>query len=270
MEKYLLDTNGAGLGKISCQKLDLSSLQSVREFASEFIKSGRILEGLVNNAGIFQVKGPSSDGYQNVWQTNYLSHAYLTELLLPVSSETFRVVNVSSKLHHLAGAYPLSPNVPPPSDAGDSYFDYAFSKACQVSHVMELERRFKNEMVTTIINNSKYSIRRVAFAVEPGLVNTGIMRESSSIVRYLNYLLLAPILKSVGQGVACTIYCLVANQVEKPISQIGGDDCIQPISGGYYEDCALVDPARYCLDAEDVQMLDRKSKEIVDSFLRKS
>lgn len=240
---YNLATNGKGLGSIVCERLDLSSLQSVQDFASSFLQSGRILEGLCNNAGIFQLNGCTSDGFQNVWQTNYLSHALLTELILPATSNTFRVVNVSSKLHFMAGDHgPLSLKIPPLKDAGGSYFDYALSKACQVSQTMELERKFAKEK-----RDTNGLIRKLAFAVEPGLVNTGIMRESSFLVRFLNYLLLTPILKTVEQGAACSIYCLVANIEE----------------GGYFEDCSKKAAATYCNNSEDVKQVDSLFRELV-------
>ena len=248
-QQYNAATNSRGRGRVLCQKLDLSSLQSVRDFANGFLQSGRILEGLCNNAGIFQVDGATADGFQKVWQTNYLSHALLTELLLPATSTSFRVVNVSSKLHFMAGgAGPLNLIIPPCKEAGGSYFDYSLSKACQVSHAMELNRKFEKETIDT-----KSQTRRMAFAVEPGLVNTGIMRESSSFVRYLNYILLAPILKTVGQGVSSSVFCLVANF----------NSGSARIEGGYYEDCAKVDVAQFCNDIVDAQNLDKKFREIV-------
>lgn len=93
--------------------LDLSSNDSVREFAGNFNKSahlGKDLHILVNNAGIM---GPSKkigdSDRESVLQIDYLGHFLLTELLLPylrksgnTSSGTKRIVNVASGAHSTA------------------------------------------------------------------------------------------------------------------------------------------------------------------------
>jgi NAD(P)-dependent dehydrogenase (short-subunit alcohol dehydrogenase family) len=129
--QYKADAGNAG-GSVSCLYLDLASLASVRAFALSFLSLSVPLSGLVNNGGVFQLHGSTSDGFQSVFQTNYLSHALLTSLLLPSSTSSFRVVNVSSKLHRMVNGSSLADRFPPPADQGASYYDYAFSKACQV------------------------------------------------------------------------------------------------------------------------------------------
>jgi NAD(P)-dependent dehydrogenase (short-subunit alcohol dehydrogenase family) len=127
------------------------------------------------------------DGFQKVWQVNCFAAYLLTELLEPFASDTYRVVNVSSKLHSLIGSQSVA-NLSPPVTDGSTYFDYALSKAGQVIHTGILNRRYSE-------SNQKYKRNRLAFSVEPGLVKTKIMRESSDLARWLNYLLLYPILK---------------------------------------------------------------------------
>jgi retinol dehydrogenase-12 len=173
---------------LECMFLDLSSLQSVKDFASKFLATGWKLDGLINNAGCFQISGVTNDGFQRVWQVNALSPFLLTELLLPSATHDFRVINVSSKLHGLLGSKSIAKLSPPAAD-GSTYFDYALSKATQILHAAALNVRFLAE------SQSDKNYKRLAFAIEPGLVKTKIMRESSAFMRWLNYLLLAPILK---------------------------------------------------------------------------
>ena len=142
---YAASPNAGRGGSVSCSHLDLSSLVSVRSFAASFLQGGSSLSGLVNNGGVFQLPGPTPDGHQNVWQTNYLSHALLTDLLLPAASKSFRIVNVSSKLHRMVGGGGLAARLPPPPSGGGSYGDYALSKACQVAQTFCLERTFAAE-----------------------------------------------------------------------------------------------------------------------------
>jgi NAD(P)-dependent dehydrogenase (short-subunit alcohol dehydrogenase family) len=243
---YAVSNAGLG-GTVRCVHLDLTSLQSVRDFAVAFLARHTPLDGLVNNGGVFQLQGATRDGFQNVWQTNYLSHCLLTDLLLPAATPTFRMVNVSSKLHRLVGSSPLVDRIPPPAGGGSSYSDYAFSKACQVAHAIALEHTFALQDLGV----GSTVCRRMAFAVEPGLVQTGIMRQSSGLVRWLNYLLMAPLLKTVEQGVSCTLYCLVASDLH---------------AGGFFEDCARVKAARACLDEEAVRMVHLASLKIAGVY----
>src|SRR6202030_4244515 len=68
-------------GDTEVRELDLSSLSSVRAFASSW--QGPI-DVLINNAGIMQVpEARSADGFELQFGTNHLGHFALTILLLP-------------------------------------------------------------------------------------------------------------------------------------------------------------------------------------------
>mmetsp|Transcript_16880 Transcript_16880/g.39261 ORF Transcript_16880/g.39261 Transcript_16880/m.39261 type:complete len:366 (+) Transcript_16880:49-1146(+) len=85
--------------------LDLSSLASVRAFAKNFTANfGSRLHLLINNAGIAGPSAMSSDGYELVFEVDYLGHFLLTELLLPALRESApaRVVNTASGAHENA------------------------------------------------------------------------------------------------------------------------------------------------------------------------
>jgi retinol dehydrogenase-12 len=95
MEKSKLDiiefTNNPN---IFAKHLDLSSLKSVREFASEILKSEDKLDILINNAGIgASEKNRTADGLHPVMQINYFGHFLLTHLLIGTNSF------VSSQFH---------------------------------------------------------------------------------------------------------------------------------------------------------------------------
>lgn len=232
-EKMRGESN-ASRGHVECVHLDLSYLASVRRFAGDFLASGRTLHGLVNNAGVFQLAGTTTDGFQTVWQTNAMAPALLTEILLPAASHDFRVVNVSSLLHKMCRGS-IADRCPPTTD-GSSYADYALSKACQVSHASRLNCLF---------GQSPSVCQRRAYAVEPGLVQTNIMRESSSWMRALNYALAAPIVKSIPQGSATTLFCLLAPHAQ----------------GGFYADCAPTSALPICEAAAEVAVVQRRFEE---------
>ena len=88
-------------GSIVFQPLDLTSLASVESFAAKVNAMSEPMHALVCNAGI--MAGPfalTPDGFERQFQVNYLSHFYLTMLLLdkPKAAPS-RVVSVSSVSH---------------------------------------------------------------------------------------------------------------------------------------------------------------------------
>lgn len=129
----------SGNGNVIVKKLDLASLQSVRELAKDVLASEERLDVLINNAGknndiwwwdilqqlwdsvhinkqMFWLLGVMScpkwqteDGFEMQFGVNHLGHFLLTNCLLDLlkKSTPSRVVNVSS-LAHEKGAVFLS------------------------------------------------------------------------------------------------------------------------------------------------------------------
>jgi len=82
---------------------DLSSLESVRQLATEFQKKYSKLHVLINNAGLFnQRRHVTTDGYEDTFATNYLAPFVLTNLQLDLlkASAPSRIINVSSVGHY--------------------------------------------------------------------------------------------------------------------------------------------------------------------------
>jgi light-dependent protochlorophyllide reductase len=91
-----------GHKEITVLRLDLASLQSVREFATVFDTTDLPpLHGLINNAGMQVMTGLeyTKDGYELTFGTNHLGHFLLTNLLLDKLVEPARIVVVSSGTH---------------------------------------------------------------------------------------------------------------------------------------------------------------------------
>ncbi|KAA8588270.1 hypothetical protein FQN60_001464 [Etheostoma spectabile] len=94
--------------KVEFSKLDLASLESVRQFVKSFKERDLPLNILVNNAGVMLIpEGRTEDGFEQHFGVNYLGHFLLTWLLLDtlkVSGKCgnfSRVVNVSSSAHRI-------------------------------------------------------------------------------------------------------------------------------------------------------------------------
>ena len=94
--------NATGNENVEVQIIDTSSFESVRNFAKNIIDSGIKLDVLINNAGISPMRGTglTADGFDIVFETNYLGHFLLTQLLLPVMNADCRIINVTSDMHN--------------------------------------------------------------------------------------------------------------------------------------------------------------------------
>lgn len=89
----------AGSTAVELHVCDVSSLASVREFASGFLASGGPLDVLVNNAGILPSRrAHTEEGLELTFATNVLGPFLLTSMLLPAlrRAAPSRVINVSS------------------------------------------------------------------------------------------------------------------------------------------------------------------------------
>ncbi|MED6191450.1 Short-chain dehydrogenase TIC 32, chloroplastic [Stylosanthes scabra] len=166
--------------KIDVMELDLSSMASVRKFASDYISSGRPLNILINNAGVmatpFQL---SPDNIELQFATNHLGHFLLTNLLLETMKKTINDESVYN-----------------------SYFAYGQSKLANILHAKELTRRFKEEGVEITAN-----------ALHPGSIITNILRYHGYINAVAN-MVGKYFLKNVQQGAATQCYVALHPQVK--------------------------------------------------------
>jgi protochlorophyllide reductase len=154
--------------------IDLASLQSVRQFVSDFRATGRSLTALVCNAAIYMplLKEPlrSPEGYELTMATNHLGHFLLCNLLL----EDLKQSPASDKRLVILGTVTHNPDelggkIPPRPDLGNlEGFEAGFkdpitmidgkkfepvkaykdSKVCNVLTMRELHRRYPDIGIT--------------------------------------------------------------------------------------------------------------------------
>ncbi|XP_026326268.1 retinol dehydrogenase 11-like [Hyposmocoma kahamanoa] len=94
----------SGNNQIAYRMLDLGSLKSVRNFATDVMTSERRLDILVNTAGAIGLPDKlTEDGLNLIMQVNYFGTFLLTYLLLPLlkSSAPSRIINGSASAMYI-------------------------------------------------------------------------------------------------------------------------------------------------------------------------
>ncbi|ESO88503.1 hypothetical protein LOTGIDRAFT_65663, partial [Lottia gigantea] len=215
--------------------LDLRSLKSVKNCFMQFKKYKTPLHILINNAGVMLTPYRiTEDGFEEQFQVNYLSHYYLTLLLLDKlklsgsRDHSSRIINVSSAVHFIAGEdleklicmFDYSP-----------HYSYATSKLAIVLSSYHLARHLNSSRSCVTINT-----------LHPGVVNTGLYRHTHWSIRwlilygemYFYYLLQTP-----KQAAQSAIYVAMAAELEG-------------VSGCYYDNCKAVNSSDLSYD-QDLQ-----------------
>ncbi|CAH1380745.1 unnamed protein product [Tenebrio molitor] len=175
MEKSKLDiikfTNNPN---VFAKHLDLSSLKSVRDFASEILKSEDKLDILINNAGVLVAKNNrTGDGLHPVMQVNYFGHFLLTHLLIGLlkKSASGRIVLTSSLLAFINNLSLKNLNFDCQKPKRfDRFFMYGNSKLSMIMAADTFAEKLKGTGVTV---NS----------VHPGLVKTPIFTTNYTVKR---------------------------------------------------------------------------------------
>ncbi|HUF95133.1 MAG TPA: SDR family NAD(P)-dependent oxidoreductase, partial [Acidimicrobiia bacterium] len=86
-------------GSAEFLQLDLGSFDSVRQAAEDFAERGRVIDVMVNNAGVGMAKGLTVDGFEKHFGTNHLGHFLLNHLLQTAFGAGTRIVTVTSSAH---------------------------------------------------------------------------------------------------------------------------------------------------------------------------
>jgi len=208
--------------------LDLSSLQSVRDFASEFKSQNLPLHILLNNAAIPVSKNYAKtiDGIEMQFGTNHIGHFLLTLSLIDVlkASAPARIINVSSGFY-TKGAIDFADINLEKKGAYGAYSAYSRSKLANILFTYELSRRLQGTKVT-------------ANALHPGFVHTELTRDSSAVFRLIVKAFAVPPVK----GARTSVYLASSPHVE-------GE------TGKYFVDCVAKSTVSVTHDNELTQKL---------------
>lgn len=157
-------------GRTEVVRVDLASLESVREAALEVRRRLDRLDLLVNNAGVmFPAYRRTEDGFEPHFGVNHLGHFALTGLLLGLMRDVpgSRVVTVASLAHRVAGHGP-GPDDVHAAGGHRSVAAYGRSKLANLMFARELQCRLADAGAET-----------VSVAAHPGLSATGLWHDEA-------------------------------------------------------------------------------------------
>ncbi|XP_022737568.1 short-chain dehydrogenase TIC 32, chloroplastic-like isoform X2 [Durio zibethinus] len=229
-ESILKEIPGA---RIDVMELDLSSLASVRKFASDYESSSLPLNLLINNAGIMATPFMlSHDNIELQFATNHIGHFLLTNLLLETMKNTAcksnregRIVNVSSEGHRFAYREGIRFDKINDESGYYSMFAYGQSKLANILHAKELAKRLKEDGVEITANS-----------LHPGSIMTNLLRHHS-FINAIGNMVGKYFLKNIPQGAATTCYVALHPQVKG-------------VSAEYLSDSNISNPSSNAKDAE--------------------
>ena len=186
-----------GNEQVELYACDLASMESVRQFAADFLKNHHHLHLLINNAGTWETRRrESEDGIELTFAVNHLSHFLLTNLLLGVMKQSTpaRIVNVSSMAHRAAR---MNFDDPEGKKRWNSIWAYAQSKLANILFTRKLARMLQGTGIT--VN-----------ALHPGGVNTRLYAKMPAFTRpFMQLFLDAP-----KKGARTNIYLALSPEVE--------------------------------------------------------
>lgn len=210
-----------GCNHIELLPLDLASLKSVCNFAQLMNCRKEPIHALINNAGTMPGSfSPTEDKLELATQVNYVAPWLLTRLLLPLlsASGTGIVVNTCSCTYRLGKITPSF--LQPCPETFHRFKTYGSSKLALLLFTQELSKYTANQEVR-------------AYAVDPGVVDTGILSMHQWYDSLTN-VLFRPFTRKPEKGAATQCWL---TQHAHPHN----------IPEGYYRDCKTVHlPEKFC------------------------
>jgi NAD(P)-dependent dehydrogenase (short-subunit alcohol dehydrogenase family) len=247
----------SGTTNIEVDRLDLSDLESVRQFAERFVASGRKADIVINSAGIMACPetrvGP---GWEAQLATNHLGHFALVNRLWPAISKGGRIVSVSSAAH---GITPIRWDDIQFNSGYDRWQAYGQAKTANALFAVHLDGLAKDARVR-------------AFSLHPGKILTPLQRhlEKEDMVAAgwidADGNAIDPTFKTPEQGAATQVWAATSPQ----LAGFGGLYCANCDIASISDDGAETSVRAYAVDPDEAARLWALSAELtgVNAFSR--
>lgn len=221
-------------------QLDLSSFQSIRNFAAKVIETEPKIDVLIHNAGYCGAfkKAISEEGIEMTLAVNCYGPFLLTHLLIDLlkKSAPSRIVVVSSKAHSTVYFNPQVAFYLNPVNFWPPLFLYATSKFISFLFTYELARRLKGSGVTANI-------------LHPGTCDTPIwMSAPFPFNIYISFTRL--FMKTVQQGIQTILYVSLSKD-------------LQSVNGKYFRDCKMRKSSKKTYNRDMQKVMWEESRKIV-------
>jgi NAD(P)-dependent dehydrogenase (short-subunit alcohol dehydrogenase family) len=210
--------------------LDLTSIESVRDFSARFLEGHPRLHVLIHNAGtISKERRESVDGFEATFALHHLGPFLLTKLLLPrmIESAPGRIINVSSRVHRVARKG-LDFDDLQLTRGYSGKTAYAQSKLALELFTRELARRVADQGVTV---NS----------IHPGAVISNLRDDAGAFLRFA-FFLVRPTLLTPEQSAESLVY-------------LATDPSLGATTGQYFSRSELSEPSAQAQDMEAAKRL---------------
>jgi len=195
-----------GNSAIEVIEIDLAATDSILQFVKEVRSKYNQIDVLLNNAGVlcrnFQA---TKENVEYTIAVNYLGSYILTEQLFPLMTAGTKIVNTVSLMLRYGKIY---------SDfllANPSHFErftnYSHSKLALYYATLEWSEKWKDKGIT--VN-----------CVDPGIVNTKIIRMGNKFIDKLCDLFFRPLIRTPQQGADTIIYLITENKENNATGQV--------------------------------------------------
>ena len=183
---------------IEVVEIDLASLDSVQQFVQEVKSKYNRVDVLLNNAGVLcrQFRA-TKENVEYTISVNYLGSYILTEQLFPLMTAGTKIISTVSLMLRYGKIH---------SDfllANPSHFErftnYSHSKLALYYATLEWSEKWKNKGIT-------------ANCVDPGIVNTKIIRMGNQLIDRLCDIFFRPLIRTPQQGADTIIYLATENK----------------------------------------------------------
>jgi len=200
-KRLVAETGNTHIFVVQC---DLADMRSVHQAANELKAKLFAVNVLINNAGgIFNERELTKDGFEMTFAVNHLGHFLLTTSLMPLLEKGHaRIINLSSDAHKFGK--PMFDDLQ--AEQGYSSIKaYGMAKLFNIYFTKSLAEKYADKGIT-------------AFALHPGVVNTGFGAGTSGFVKFILWLG-RPFMITAEKGAQTPVYLATAPKLDKQSGQ---------------------------------------------------